>query len=371
MRDLAEELLDLCRGGRRFVLATVVGVQGSAPRPLGATMAVTEDGEAIGSISGGCVEGAVYDIAGDVLRGGGPTIETYGISDDDAFAVGLTCGGVLDVLVHEPDPALLAPLLDRLGRHGSVALATVLSGPARLGAQLTVDAEATDGGFGGEDLDAAVTKDARGMLEAGMTGVRHFGPRGERLEEEIAVLIQAFTPPPRMLVFGATDFASAVARMGVFLGHRVTVCDARPVFATRRRFPEADEVVSRWPDDYLREELAGDRVDARTVIVVLTHDPKFDVPLLQVALPSPAGYVGAMGSRRTHHDRLRRLREAGVPDHLLARLRSPIGLDLGGRTAEETAVSIAAEIVQLRWGSSGRPLTTTDGDIHAPVGVRV
>jgi xanthine dehydrogenase accessory factor len=163
-----------------------------------------------------------------------------------------------------------------------------------------------------------------------------------------------------MLVFGAIDFAAAVARAGKFLGYRVTVCDARPVFATRRRFPDADEVVTDWPHRYLSRQ----NVDARTVICVLTHDPKFDVPLLEVALRTPAGYIGAMGSRRTHDDRLARLREVGLTEDELARLRSPIGLDLGARTPEETAVAIAAELIQLRWGGSGRPLTATTGRIH-------
>lgn len=367
MRDVAAELRALVDSPSRFALATVVGVKGSSPLPLGATMAVTADGEAVGSISGGCVEGAVYDLAQEVLAAGTAALETYGISDEEAFAVGLTCGGVLDVLVSEPDRAVLAAVLDRVGREEPVALATVVSGPAPRGAQIAVTADDAAGSLGTEGLDVAVTADARGMLAAGQTGARHYGPRGERRVDEVAVLVQAFTPPPRMLVFGATDFAAAVARIGVFLGYRVTVCDARPVFATPRRFPEAHEVVCAWPDRYLAGEVAGGRVDARTVMTVLTHDPKFDVPLLQVALPSPAGYVGAMGGRRTHDDRLRRLREAGVDEALLARLHSPIGLDLGARTAEETAVSIAAELVQVRWGGTGRPLGDTDGAIHRPL----
>jgi xanthine dehydrogenase accessory factor len=163
-----------------------------------------------------------------------------------------------------------------------------------------------------------------------------------------------------MLVFGAIDFAAAVARIGRYLGYRVTVCDARPVFATEKRFPDADEVVCEWPHEYL----ARTKVDERTVITVLTHDPKFDVPLLEVALRTPAAYVGAMGSRRTHDDRIARLRENGMTDADLARLRSPIGLDLGARTPEETAVSIAAEIISLRWGGTGRPLGETSGEIH-------
>jgi xanthine dehydrogenase accessory factor len=174
------------------------------------------------------------------------------------------------------------------------------------------------------------------------------------------VFVHSFAPPPRMLVFGAIDFAAAVARVGKFLGYRVTVCDARGVFATPARFPDADEVIVDWPHRFL----AKTAVDTRTVICVLTHDPKFDIPVLEVALRTPAGYVGAMGSRRTHADRLDRLREAGLSESELSRLRSPIGLDLGARTPEETAVSIAAELIRLRWGGTGQALTDTLGRIH-------
>jgi xanthine dehydrogenase accessory factor len=178
------------------------------------------------------------------------------------------------------------------------------------------------------------------------------------------VFVASYAPKPRMLVFGAIDFAAAVARVGAFLGYKVTVCDARPVFATRSRFPDADEVVVEWPHRYLAEQAAAGLVDERSVLAVLTHDPKFDVPLLEVALRLPVAYVGAMGSRRTHDDRLARLREAGLTPSEIARLSSPIGLDLGARTPEETAVSIAAEIVQLRWGGRGRRLAELDGPIH-------
>jgi xanthine dehydrogenase accessory factor len=178
------------------------------------------------------------------------------------------------------------------------------------------------------------------------------------------VFVASYAPKPRMVVFGAIDFAAAVARMGSFLGYHVTVCDARPVFATRSRFPDADGVVVRWPHQYLQEEVDAGRVDERTVLAVLTHDPKFDVPVLEIALRLPVAYVGAMGSRRTHDDRLARLREAGLGDDELARLSSPIGLDLGARTPEETAVSVAAEIVQLRWGGRGTRLTELQGPIH-------
>ena len=366
MRDIADGLRALLGAGRPFGLATVVSIRGSAPRPAGAVMTVDADGAAVGSVSGGCVEGAVYEAAAEVLAGGPPVLETYGISDETAFSVGLTCGGILDVLVQavgSVEAPLLTRVLDLIERDDPVAVATVVSGPAPLGALVVITPDEVLGSLGAEGLDVAVVDDARGLLAAGATGTRHYGPRGERRVDEVAVFVQSFTPPPRMLVFGATDFAAAVSRAGVFLGYRVTVCDARPVFATARRFPDAHEVVCEWPSTYL----ARTPVDERTVITVLTHDPKFDVPLLEVALRSPAGYVGAMGSRRTHDDRLARLHELGVPAEALDRLRSPIGLDLGARTPEETAVSIAAEIVQHRWGGSGRPLGQTDGTIHGGV----
>jgi xanthine dehydrogenase accessory factor len=210
-----------------------------------------------------------------------------------------------------------------------------------------------------------VHDDALGLLAAGHNATLTYGPDGERRGEGMRVFVWAFAPKPRMLVFGAIDFAAAVARVGSFLGYHVTVCDARPVFATTSRFPEADEVVVDWPHRYLAAERDAGRIDQRTVLAVLTHDPKFDVPLLEVALRLPeVAYVGAMGSRRTHEDRAARLKEAGLTDDELARLASPIGLDLGARTPEETAISIAAEIVASRWGGSGERLAELGGRIH-------
>jgi xanthine dehydrogenase accessory factor len=301
-----------------------------------------------------------------VLQTGEPVLQTYGISDDEAFAVGLTCGGILDILVRPVDqrrtPAFRAAA-QSITDEEPVAVATVIDGEATVAAQLVIWPDRIEGTLGATGLDVAVTDDARGMLAQGQTGVRHYGPHGERRQDEVAVFIESFAPPPRMLVFGAIDFAAAVARIGRYLGYRVTVCDARPVFATAKRFPDADEVVCEWPHRYL----AGTNVDERTVITVLTHDPKFDVPLLEVALRTPAAYIGAMGSRRTHDDRLARLRETGMTEEELSRLRSPIGLDLGARTPEETAVSIAAEIIGLRWGGTGAPLGETSGEIHRDV----
>jgi xanthine dehydrogenase accessory factor len=235
-----------------------------------------------------------------------------------------------------------------------------VSGPDVGAKLLAVPGEPLVGTLGNPDLDRVAARDLLAELDAGTSGVRHYGPQGEARQEDVTVFLETFAPPPRMVVFGAVDFTAALVRVAKVLGYHVTVCDAREVFATKRRFPFADEVVVDWPHRFL----AATDVDARTVICVLTHDPKFDVPLLEVALRTPAGYIGAMGSRRTHDDRLARLREVGLTEDELARLRSPIGLDLGARTPEETAVSIAAELIQLRWGGTGHPLTSTEGRIH-------
>ncbi|MFI5748207.1 XdhC family protein [Streptomyces sp. NPDC051644] len=364
MRELLSELRAWHEAGTPFALATVVSVRGSAPRAPGAMMAVTADGAVAGSVSGGCVEGAVYEVAGEVLATGSPQLQTYGISDDEAFGVGLTCGGTIEVFVGSfasaADRARLREVADSIGRDEPVAVATVLSGEAEPGACLVVRARTTQGTLGDEGLDSAVTDDARGLLAQGATGTLRYGAHGRRRMQEVSVFVQTYAPPPRMLVFGAIDHAAATARMGSFLGYRVTVCDARPAFATRERFPTADEVICAWPHTYL----GTTDIDERTVICVLTHDPKFDVPLLVAALRTPAAYIGVMGSRRTHLDRAARLREAGVDAAELARLASPVGLDLGARTPEETAVSIAAEIIQHRWGGTGRPLGELTGAIH-------
>ena len=369
MRDILEPVLKWWTSGETVGLATVVRTFSSAPREPGAALAVSAGGEVVGSVSGGCVEGATYELATSVMASGQPVLQRYGISDDDAFSVGLTCGGIIDIFVEPVDKerfAELAEVAAAVQAGEPVAIATVIDGPGRIGARRIIwpagrEPAESKGTLGsGDRLDQAVDDDARGMLAQGVTGVRRYGAEGERRLDDLGVFVQSFAPPPRMLVFGAIDFAAAVARAGKFLGYRVTVCDARPVFATKARFPEADEVITEWPHRYLSRIT----VDERTVICVLTHDPKFDVPLLEVALRTPAAYIGAMGSRRTHDDRLARLREAGLTEAELARLRSPIGLDLGARTPEETAVAIAAELIQLRWGGTGKPLTLTSGRIH-------
>ncbi|GAA0496061.1 XdhC/CoxI family protein [Streptomyces olivaceiscleroticus] len=383
MLDIADELSRWVEQGRDFAVATVVGTGGSAPRQPGAALAVDRDGTAIGSVSGGCVEGAVYELCRQALGSGTPVLQRFGYSDEDAFAVGLTCGGTIDILVtpvraSAPEPSkgpddppapvdstsrTLAAAVAAAVSDGAAALARIVSGPADLlGRALLVRADGSrTGSLGGPpDLDRTALQETRALLDAGRTTTVEIGADGSRCGVSLTLLVESSVPAPRMLVFGAVDFAAALARAGKFLGYRVTVCDARPVFATRARFPDADDIVVDWPHRYLESQ----ELDSRAVLCVLTHDAKFDVPLLERALRLPVAYVGAMGSRRTHLDRLSRLREAGLSDPELNRLRSPIGLDLGARTPEETALSIAAEIVAARRGGTGTPLTGAHTPIH-------
>ena len=372
MRDVLAELLAWWRMGKTVGVGTVVATFRSAPRQPGASLLVGPDGSAVGSVSGGCVEGAVYELGLSVVESGVPTLQRYGVTDDNAFTVGLTCGGILDVFVEavsqETFPELEA-LAQDVAAGRPVALATVIAHPNSddVGRRLIVRPHSpVDGSLGSRRVDAAVHDDALGLLASGANGKLTYGPDGERRGQGLDVFVWAFAPKPRMIVFGAIDFAAAVAKVGSFLGYRVTVCDARPVFSTSTRFPEADEVIVDWPHRYLAAEATAGRVDGRTVVTLLTHDPKFDVPLLEVALRLPQlGYIGAMGSRQTHQDRVDRLREAGLSPGELARLSSPIGLDLGARTPEETAISIAAEIVASRWGGSGLRLTDGTGPVHS------
>jgi xanthine dehydrogenase accessory factor len=361
------DLLAWWREGSPVGMATVVATWSSAPRPPGAVMLVGPEGTAVGSVSGGCVEAAVYELGLEVTASGEPMLTRYGVSDDDAFAAGLTCGGTIELFVERVAPDSYPELEDVAGsidRGEPVAVATIIAGRAdQIGRHIVIWPDRRAGDLGSARLNDAATDDVRGMIATGTTGEIQYGLDGERLGEGLRLFVRTFAPKPRMLVFGAIDFAAAVARIGAFLGYRVTVCDARPVFATPRRFPEV-EVVVDWPHRYLGKELGAGRLDARTVVCVLTHDPKFDVPALELALQQDFAYVGAMGSRRTHNDRLARLRETGVAEEVLARLASPIGLDLGARTPEETAVSIAAEIIAARWGGSGRPLSTLADRIH-------
>ncbi|MFT3662744.1 MAG: XdhC family protein [Gordonia sp. (in: high G+C Gram-positive bacteria)] len=382
MRERLAELEHWWTSGRPAALATVVATSASAPLPVGSVMAVGPRGEVIGSVSGGCVEAAVYAECVDAMSTGRPALMHYGFSDDDALAAGLTCGGTLDVLVTRFDGERFpgfGELVGLIAADVPVAVVTVLDGEpdaagAEIGARMVVAEDSSResrsrGSTGSAEVDAAIFTALPALLAAGESGV-HTLPAGRGCAAgTVRVFTQVFVPRRRLIVFGATDFAVALTAAGAFLGYRVTLCNARPVFAAPDRFPAADEVVRRWPHEYFADELAAGRINARTAVCVLTHDERFDRPLLTLALESgAAGYLGAMGSRRTHERRLADLREDGVSEEALVRLHSPIGLDLQARTPQETAVSIVAEILADRGGGTGRPLAAVPGAIHSAGG---
>jgi xanthine dehydrogenase accessory factor len=326
VKDVLDTLERWVAEGLRAATATVVRTERSAPRDPGAVLAVSEKGEVAGSVTGGCVEPAVYEEAQAVLAGGPPKLLTYGIADDEAFEVGLPCGGTVHIFVDALDPELVGPIAQAVEAERPVALAMKTSGPS-IGEKQLVYSDAPDGG--------ELAGKARELLARGETGFVTVG------DEE--VFVSSFAPRPRMYVFGAIDFASALASIGRYLGYHVTVCDARAKFVTPERFPDVDELVVDWPDRFL----AAAPVDKRTAICVLTHDDKFDVPILKAAVKGPAGYIGAMGSRRTTERRAERLREEGVTEEELARIHAPIGLKIASRSPEEVAVAIAAEIISV------------------------
>jgi xanthine dehydrogenase accessory factor len=306
VRDVLETLERWVGEGTRVATATVVKTERSAPREPGAVLAVSERGEVAGSVTGGCVEPAVYDEAREVLAGGPPRLVTYGIADEEAFEVGLPCGGTVHIFVDLAERDIVEGIAAAVREERPVALEVRVAGE-RIGEKRLV-------------LNGAVP-------ETGLASDELF--------------VSSFLPRPEMYVFGAVDHAAAVATVGRFLGYRVTVCDARAKFVTPERFPDVDELVVEWPDRFLAQA----PVDERTVICVLTHDHKFDIPLLKVALETPAGYIGAMGARRTNAERAERLREEGVSEEALERIHAPIGLDIGSRTPEEVAVAVGGEIV--------------------------
>jgi xanthine dehydrogenase accessory factor len=313
MRDVLPTLERWVADGRRVVVATVVERQGSAPRDPGASMALNDLGEVAGSVTGGCVEPAVIREGQAVLAGGPAKLVRYGIADDEAIDVGLACGGTVAILVFALDPALVAPIAEAVAADRPVALVLPL----------------------GEAIGEQRLVEAHPLLEVGDSAV-------VQTDSGELVFVESFAPRPRMYVFGAVDHASALVTLGKFLGYRVSVCDARAVFVTEERFPDADELVVDWPDRFL----ARSPVDARTAIAVLTHDTKFDVPALSAALATNAGYIGAMGSPRVREEREERLRAEGIGDAELARIHAPIGLPIGGRRPEEVAVAIAAELIE-------------------------
>lgn len=356
MKDVLGDLVDLLQAGGTVALARVVEVSGAVPREPGAAMIVTADSVVIGSLSGGCVEAAVIETAREVLATGLCVSERFGV--DDGIAPGLTCGGEIEV-VTESVGAERLPLLLRLRSLTEAgkpaALVSTLSGIPQWA--LVRPGESAPW--------PRVDGDIASLARTGRSAVAG----ADRCEPDQSavprVFVQAFGVPPRMILAGANAFVRALSRTGSQLGYRVTVVDAREVFATRAQFPHAHDVVVDWPHRYLRAEAAAGRIDGRTVVCVLTHDPKFDVPMLAAALTVvPVVFIGALGSRRTHADRVERLREEGITDDQLRRLHSPLGLDLNARTPEETAISIAAQIIAETSGGSGLALRDTDGPIH-------
>ncbi len=371
MRELLDDIDRWTSAGKSIAVARVVDIEGSGPRGPGAAMAVNQDGEVSGSVSGGCVESAVVAEALAILAGEQPSrIVTFGYSDDDAFAVGLTCGGIIHLFIQPLTSMTTYDTFVAPARNNTpVALATVVEGP-HVGATMVITpTNNTSGSLGHLELDRVVLRDAIGELEAGRTSVRHYGPEGQSTPEDLVdtatvrVFVESFSPPPMMWIFGAVDFTAALGRVAKILGYNVTVCDAREIFATRRRFPMADDVIVSWPTPLFTER--GSRLGPRDAVCILTHDPKFDVPAIQGALATNVGYIGVMGSRKTHAKRLERLAEVGITSAAdLSRVHSPIGLDIGGRTPEETAIAIVAEIIASRTGRSATSLAQSDGPIH-------
>jgi xanthine dehydrogenase accessory factor len=360
----AEILRAWLRDRRRVVSALLVEIDGSAPLPAGAMMLIDQHGNVDGSITGGCVESAVVQEADAVLAGGPSRVFTYGISDELAGTVGLMCGGKVRVFVHELSgrsarAELMALEAADAGREA--AIATLLDGPTA-GAKLALVDDRLIGSLGGTELlDHNVARDMQGDLREGMTVLRRFGPHGETLSSELRVQVRSFAVSPRMLIFGAIDFSAALAPMAKQLGYAVTICDPRKSFVRAARFSAAADVVMAWP----QRALEGLSLGPRDAVLVFTHDPKFDEPALIGALATGAGYIGALGSRATSAERQRRLRAAGVSQGQIARVHAPCGLDIGGTTAEETAVSVLAEIIAVRSARAGRPLRMSEGPIHA------
>jgi xanthine dehydrogenase accessory factor len=354
---------DWCAEGKRVVACTLVETVGSAPLDPGAEMVIDDSGRIEGSVTGGCVEGALVEEAERIFAGGAPRVVSYGISDADAVGVGLMCGGTVRVFVHALDERVLEPLdavAEALEAGRAVAVATLLDGEA-VGEKMAVTEDGVVGTLGLTDLlDRSVERDARGLLDHGLSAVRRYSGSGEVMGSDLRVYIQGFATRPAMVIFGAIDFSVAVAKLARELGFRVTICDARERFIRSPRFSRVAEVVVDWPDRHLAQRHLG----PRDVVLVFTHDGKFDEPALIAALETDAGYIGALGSRRTHADRVGRLRERGVDDEQLERIASPCGLDIGARTPAETAISILGEVIARRTRRSGEPLGETAGPIH-------
>ena len=393
MREVLDDIARFQAEESKICVARVVQVEGSGPRDPGATMVVSEDGRVVGSVSGGCVEGAVVEEALSCIASETPKLVRFGYSDDEAFAVGLTCGGIITIFCSPGIPSAIDALVKALDDREPCALATVIAidetevtralegrqgaNPCivgsreihemtHLGATVLISADGKiTGTLGDVELDEFVARDGDGVIASGHSVIRHYGKKGATTGTEISVFFESFTPPPKMVIFGAVDFTAALVRIAKVIGYEVTVCDARAPFATEARFPEADHVVVDWPHRYL--EALKTELGPRDAICVLTHDPKFDVPAIVAALKTKVGYIGAMGSRRTHRERKERLLDAGVGEKALTKVSSPIGLDLGSRTPEETAIAILAEIIVKQTGHRPASLSDGDGPIHGHV----
>ncbi|GLI28144.1 hypothetical protein ARHIZOSPH14_23860 [Agromyces rhizosphaerae] len=370
MLELAQDVVGRLGRGEAFALATVTAIRGSAPLPVGTSMLVDASGRVAGSVSGGCVEGAVFELCALALEEDSAHVERFGIDDETAFAVGLSCGGELDVFV-QPFPsgagADAAGEPFRRALAGSDAgVAVVVAGPAGLVGRVLpagADDALTDAELDAAGLDGVRAERVQAEVDRAAASGRTGMVDVDCGEAVLRLFVESRLAPPRLLVYGAIAFGDALAAAAKPLGYRVTVCDHRPAFATPERFPHADEVVVARP----AEHLARTATDERTVVVVLGHDARTDVPVLAAALERPVAFVGALGSRRTHDERMRLLRDVGVGDAALSSLHSPIGLDLGAATPAETALSILAEVVAARTGASGRPLRETTGPIHRTV----
>ena len=350
MREIRDDVQRWFARGDRVALATVVATRRSAPRPIGAKLAVSAQGELAGSVSGGCVENEVYENAQEVLAGGPPRLLTYGISDDLALSVGLPCGGEIDVFVEEARQPLAERLMQVVDSSERAVVLTVLAGDD-LGAELLV----TEAGERIGDAPEELAESAPELIRRGRSGKVEIAGRD--------VFADVYGPPPRLLIYGAVDTAEALCRAAQEIGWRPIVADARARFATSERLPSAEEIVVAWPE----ETLAQVRPDDATAIVILTHDDKFDVPMITGALETDAFYIGALGSRRNQERRRERLLEAGVDEAALERVSGPCGLDVGAQTPAETAISILAEIMAVRAGREGGRLREATTRIHAEV----
>jgi len=357
VRELLTDLDRWVAHGEVVAMATLVRVRGSAPRLPGARLICTTDGAMSGSVSAGCVESDVFERAQQVLDDGAPALANYGIADESAFAVGLSCGGSIDVLIeHYVEDEAWGALRAGVESRRPVCLAVALGPDELLGRRLCVDVDGERVGSIDEEIDAKLEVEARGVIADGEAKVVSVSRGGDELE----VFIEPLLPPRRLYLIGANHIAIPLCRMAKTMGYEVIVIDPRSVFATRERLPEADELLHAWP----AEVLADVRLDPFSYLVTLTHDPKFDIPALAIGIRSAARYVGALGSRRTHAKRVAKLTEDGFSEDELARIHSPVGLDLGGRGPEEIALSILSEMQAVRCGRAGKSLQVREVPGH-------